>query len=131
MSSIRPSVGVAAGQLDPTQFADYEELASATAGFAVAAVVVYLVGRLLLVPGVTRLVSARNRNNPTLQSATETYAHAVVIGALISGLFLVADPDFNVGDWISWPGGEGVVEAVDFRVTRVRTVNNEIGRAHV
>ncbi len=45
-----------------------------------------------------------------------------VAGALISGLFLVADPDFNVGDWISWPGGEGVVEAVDFRVTRVRTI---------
>ncbi|POG56697.1 mechanosensitive ion channel family protein [Haloferax marisrubri] len=164
MSPIRQSVGVAVGQLDPTQFSEYEELASATAGFAAAAVVVYLVGRLLLVPGVTRLVSARNRNNPTLESATETYAHVFVIalatlagvvgagyasvltdtalivaaltlvvgvagqeviGALISGLFLVADPDFNVGDWISWPGGEGVVEAVDFRVTRVRTVNNE------
>jgi len=157
MSPIRQSLGVAVGQLDPTQFSEYEELASATAGFAAAAVVVYLVGRLLIVPGVTRLVSARNRNNPTLKSATETYAHAFVIvvaavagvvgagypsvltdtalvvgvagqeviGALISGLFLVADPDFNVGDWISWPGGEGVIEAVDFRVTRVRTVNNE------
>jgi small-conductance mechanosensitive channel len=40
-------------------------------------------------------------------------------------MFLVADPDFNVGDWISWPGGEGTVEAVDFRVTRVRTPDNE------
>uniref|UniRef100_UPI003568FDDC mechanosensitive ion channel family protein n=1 Tax=Salinigranum sp. TaxID=1966351 RepID=UPI003568FDDC len=48
-----------------------------------------------------------------------------VIGSLVSGLFLVADRDFNVGDWISWPGGEGTIEAVDFRVTRIRTVNNE------
>lgn len=48
-----------------------------------------------------------------------------VFGSLISGLFLVADPDFNVGDWIEWPGGEGTIEAVDFRVTRVRTPSNE------
>lgn len=47
-----------------------------------------------------------------------------VLGSLVSGFFLIADPDFNVGDWISWPGGEGVVEAVDFRVTRVRTPDN-------
>jgi len=48
-----------------------------------------------------------------------------VFGSLISGMFLVADPDFNVGDWIEWPGGSGTVEAVDFRVTRIRTPNNE------
>jgi len=48
-----------------------------------------------------------------------------VFGSLISGLFLVADPDFNVGDWIEWPGGSGTVEAVDFRITRVRTPDNE------
>jgi small-conductance mechanosensitive channel len=48
-----------------------------------------------------------------------------VLGSLVSGLFLVGDPDFNVGDWISWPGGQGTVEAVDFRVTRIRTADNE------
>ncbi len=48
-----------------------------------------------------------------------------VFGSLISGMFLVADPDFNVGDWIEWPGGSGTVEAVDFRVTRIRTPDNE------
>jgi small-conductance mechanosensitive channel len=48
-----------------------------------------------------------------------------VFGSLISGIFLVADPDFNVGDWIEWPGGAGTIEEVDFRVTRVRTPNNE------
>jgi small-conductance mechanosensitive channel len=140
------------------------ELAADAFGFLVGATLVYLVGRLLVVPGIVRVVGSRNRNNPTLVSATETYAHVLVIvfavaggiigagyggvltdsalvfaaltlvfgvagqeviGSLISGMFLVSDPDFNVGDWISWPGGEGVVEAVDFRVTRVRTLNNE------
>lgn len=49
-----------------------------------------------------------------------------VIGNLVSGLFLVSDPDFNVGDWISWEDDEGVVETIRFRVTRVRTPNNEV-----
>jgi small-conductance mechanosensitive channel len=132
--------------------------------FVVGFGVVYLVGRLVLVPLVTRLVRARNRNNPTIESATETYLRVALIGfatltgtiaagyggvlsesaviiaaitfalgiagqqvfgSLISGMFLVADPDFNVGDWIAWPGGQGTVEAVDFRVTRVRTPDNE------
>jgi hypothetical protein len=48
-----------------------------------------------------------------------------VIGALIGGLFLVANPNFNVGDWIAWGDREGVVEAIGFRTTRVRTENNE------
>lgn len=40
-------------------------------------------------------------------------------------MFLIADPDFNVGDWIEWSGGRGTIEAVDFRVTRIRTPDNE------
>ncbi len=47
-----------------------------------------------------------------------------VLGLLVSGFFLIIDPDFNVGDSISWSGGTGVVEAVDFRVTRIRTADN-------
>jgi small-conductance mechanosensitive channel len=150
----------------PEVLEPYGQLASELAAFTVATVVVYVVGRLLVVPGVLRVVRSRNRNNPTLVTATETYLKALfvglavllglvaadqgrfltntdsailvaaltfvfgvagreVLGSLISGLFLVADPDFNVGDWISWPGGEGTVEAVDFRVTRIRTVDNE------
>ncbi|WP_411967784.1 mechanosensitive ion channel family protein [Haloferax sp. YSSS75] len=164
MVLLRPTVVAVPGQLDPSGLTAYGDFASAVVGFVVGALVVYLFGRLAVVPVVTRVVSSRNRNNPTLETATRTYTHAIVvlaalvgglvtggfgslltnsaliiaavtlvlgvagqevIGALISGLFLVADPDFNVGDWIAWPGGEGVVEAVDFRVTRVRTVNNE------
>ena len=120
--------------------------------------------RLVVIPVATRAVRARNRNNPTIETATKTSLRmamigfatlagtiaagygrmlsesAVVIaalafvlgiagqqafGSLVSGMFLVADPEFNVGDWIEWPGGSGTVEAVDFRVTRIRTPDHE------
>jgi small-conductance mechanosensitive channel len=157
-------VGPPAGWPDAVE--SYGQLLSDVAVFTVATLVVYLLGRLVVVPLVLGIVRTRNRNNPTLLTATETYLHVgfaglailvglvaagqggfltntdsailvaaltfvfgvagqEVLGSLISGIFLVADPDFNVGDWISWPGGEGTVEAVDFRVTRIRTVDNE------
>lgn len=133
-------------------------------GFFVGIVIVYLIGRVVFIPGVTHVVRSRNRNNPTIVSATKKYGQilllmvgiftgiilagygwvlsetAVIIaaitvilgiagqqvfGSFISGMFLVADPDFNVGDWIEWPEGRGTIEAVDFRVTRIRTPNNE------
>lgn len=143
----------------------YNQPLSDLVWFIVGFGIVYLVGRIFFIPLVTRLVKSRNRNNPTIETATETYlrvfllgfgalvgllaagyghvlsesaiiiaaitfafgvAGQQVFGAFISGMFLVADSDFNVGDWIEWPGGEGTIEAVDFRVTRVRTPNNEI-----
>jgi len=142
----------------------YDQILSELFWFLVGFLVVYLVGQFVLVPVAVRVVRSRNRNNPTIESATETYLQVFLIGfatvtgiiaagygfvfsesaviiaaitfglgiagqqvfgSLISGLFLVSDPDFNVGDWISWQGGEGTIEAVDFRVTRVRTPDNE------
>jgi small-conductance mechanosensitive channel len=142
----------------------YDRVLSELFWFLVALAVVYALGRVVVVPFVVRVVRARNRNNPTIETAVRTYVRVVLIGfatltgviaagygsvltdsaiviaaitfvfgiagqqvfgSLISGIFLVADPDFNVGDWIAWPGGEGTVEAVDFRVTRVRTPDNE------
>lgn len=44
-----------------------------------------------------------------------------VIGSLVSGIALVFDPDFNVGDYIEWSNGEGVVQSVELRTTRVKT----------
>lgn len=52
-------------------------------------------------------------------------AGQAVIGNVVSGFFLVADPKFNVGDWIRWDDREGVVEDVGLRVTRVRSPDNE------
>ena len=127
--------------------------------FLVTATVVYVLGRYLVHPAVTRVVRARNRYNPTVQSAVDTYLSLLILvvaavagliaggytsitspalvvaaltvaigvagqevfGSLVSGLFLVSDPNFNVGDFVSWPEGEGTVETVGFRATRVRT----------
>ncbi|ESP87598.1 mechanosensitive ion channel family protein [Candidatus Halobonum tyrrellensis] len=143
----------------PEPFTAYTGSVEAAVAFLLVAAAVYLVGRLVVEPSVVRVVRARNRRNPTLQSAVETYlGYAVVVvalfagfvsggytslanpalvvaaltvalgvagrevlGSLISGLFLIADPDFNVGDFVSWPNGEGTVQEVDFRVTRIRT----------
>jgi small conductance mechanosensitive channel len=150
----------------PDPLVPYSDLLSDLLVFLVTAAIVIAIGRLVVAPVLLRVVQDRNRNNPTVVSATETYVQVLiagtaliagllaagqlrfligtdsaiiiaaltfafsvagqeVFGSLISGFFLVADPDFNVGDWISWSGGEGVVEAVDFRVTRIRTADNE------
>jgi small-conductance mechanosensitive channel len=156
------------GQVAPTWLTDvlsaYNQVLSELLWFAVGFGVVYAASRVLVIPFAGRLVRARNRNNPTIETATETYLRVVLIGfatltgiiaagygrilsesaviiaaltftlgiagqqvfgSLISGMFLVADPDFNVGDWIRWDGGQGTIEAVDFRVTRIRTPNHE------
>jgi small-conductance mechanosensitive channel len=157
------------GQVSPPKwatdvFSAYDQVFSELFWFLVGFGVVYLVGQTFLIPVLTRVVRMRNRNNPTIETATKTYLRVLLIGfatltgivaagygrvlsesaviiaaltfalgiagqqvfgSLISGMFLVADPDFNVDDWIEWPGGSGTVEAVDFRVTRVRTPDNE------
>jgi small-conductance mechanosensitive channel len=48
-------------------------------------------------------------------------AAQTVIGSLVSGLVLVSDPEFNVGNYIEWSGGEGEVQSITLRVTRVHT----------
>lgn len=49
-----------------------------------------------------------------------------VIGSLISGLVLVMDPEFNVGDYIVWENGEGRIRSIALRITRVQTQNGEM-----
>jgi len=142
----------------------YGQVLSELVWFVVGFGIVYFVSNVTLIPVAVRAVRSRNRNNPTIETATETYLRVTLIGfatltgiiaagygrvlsdsaviiaaltfalgiagqqvfgSLISGMFLVADPDFNVGDWIEWSGGKGTIEAVDFRVTRIRTPNHE------
>ena len=142
----------------------YSQVLSELVWFVVGFGIVYLLSHVVLVPLAIRAVRSRNRNNPTIETAAETYLRVVLIGfailtgiitagygrvlsesaviiaaitfalgiagqqvfgSLISGMFLIGDPDFNVGDWIEWPGGEGTVEAVDFRVSRIRTPDHE------
>jgi small-conductance mechanosensitive channel len=142
----------------------YSEPLEQAGWFAVGFVLVYVLGRVLVKPTVSRVIRTRNRNNPTLTQAIERYVEVFVlivavsvgvtvagygyvltdsaiilaavtlalgvagqevIGNLISGFFLVADPKFNVGDWIVWDDREGTVESITLRVTRVRTPENE------
>jgi small-conductance mechanosensitive channel len=48
------------------------------------------------------------------------------VGNLVSGVFLVLDRNFSVGDFIRWQDKSGTVKDIGFRVTRVRTIDNEI-----
>jgi small-conductance mechanosensitive channel len=48
------------------------------------------------------------------------------VGNLVSGVFLVLDRNFSVGDFIRWNDNSGTVKDIGFRVTRVRTIDNEI-----
>ncbi|WP_248895945.1 mechanosensitive ion channel family protein [Haloplanus halobius] len=53
-------------------------------------------------------------------------AGQTVIGSIVSGLVLVVDPEFNVGNYIEWAGGEGTVQSITLRVTRVLTPDGEL-----
>jgi small-conductance mechanosensitive channel len=54
------------------------------------------------------------------------FASQDVLGNLVSGVFIVLDPTYNIGDWIQWKDKEGIIEDISFRVTRVHTFDNEL-----
>ncbi|MFB6129702.1 MAG: mechanosensitive ion channel family protein [Salinigranum sp.] len=54
------------------------------------------------------------------------FASRDTLNNLVSGVFIVADRRFGVGDWIEWNDTTGVIEDISFRVTRVRTFDNEL-----
>ena len=43
-----------------------------------------------------------------------------------AGVFIYIDRPFRIGDWIEWDTYSGTVEDITFRVTRVRTFDNEL-----
>jgi small conductance mechanosensitive channel len=47
---------------------------------------------------------------------------------VVAGVFIYIDRPFRIGDWIEWKAGtySGFVEDITFRVTRVRTFDNEL-----
>ncbi len=54
------------------------------------------------------------------------FATQDVIKNFVSGVFIFTDRPFRIGDWIEWDDHSGVVEDISFRVTRVRTFDNEL-----
>ncbi|MEF8856689.1 MAG: mechanosensitive ion channel family protein [Haloplanus sp.] len=55
-------------------------------------------------------------------------AGQTVIGPIVSGLVLVVDPEFNVGDYIQWANGTGTVQSITLRVTRILTPTTNSSR---
>jgi len=151
-------------QVTGPTFGAYGGIVRAGVTFLLAFVVLYLLGRFLLVPAVERSLAARGYDE-TLRSLAAKVTRAVVVataiaigftlagygavlsslailggafalalgfaaqdlvGNFVAGVFILRDKPFVVGDWIAWDGGEGVVDDVDLRVTRVRTFDNEM-----
>jgi small-conductance mechanosensitive channel len=54
------------------------------------------------------------------------FARRDVIKNFVAGVFIYTDRPFRIGDWIEWDGNSGIVEDISFRVTRVRTFDNEL-----
>lgn len=54
------------------------------------------------------------------------FASQDLIGNLVAGAFLIGDPKIDIGDWVEWNGHTGVIEDISFRVSRVRTFDNEL-----
>ena len=54
------------------------------------------------------------------------FALQVVLQNFVAGVFIFAEKPFRLGDWIKWENGEGVVEDISLRVTRVRSFDNEL-----
>ncbi len=53
------------------------------------------------------------------------YASQEVLSNVVAGIFLVQNPRLNVGDVVEYDDSEGVVQAIGFRTTRVRTLDND------
>jgi small conductance mechanosensitive channel len=131
--------------------------------FLVTLVVVYLIGRSVLIPLLTRVLKEQG-HDPAVRSLAENVAGVLVwvlaialaftvagfggviaafgvfagaivlaigfaaqelLGNFVAGIFILKDRPFTIGDWIEWSDGEGQVEDIDLRVTRVRTFDNE------
>ena len=54
------------------------------------------------------------------------FAMQDVLKNFVSGIFIYTDKPFKIGDWIQWDGHSGIVEDISFRVTRVKTFDNEL-----
>jgi small-conductance mechanosensitive channel len=49
-----------------------------------------------------------------------------VVGDLVAGVFLIADPHFKVGCKVKTSGVEGVVESLDIRKTKIRDADGNL-----
>ncbi len=87
--------------------------------------VIYLIGGFLIITelgyNLNGLVTGLGLGTVVLTLAAQDTAKN-----LFSGLTIALDKPFVVGDWIKVAGYEGKVEAITFKSTRIRTVENTI-----
>lgn len=53
------------------------------------------------------------------------FAAQDVLSNFVAGVFIVQDRNFNIDDWIEWDDRAGFIQDIGFRVTRIRTFDNE------
>lgn len=53
------------------------------------------------------------------------FAAQDVLSNFVAGVFIVQDPNFNIDDWVEWDDKGGFIADIGFRVTRIRTFDNE------
>ncbi|SDG00027.1 Mechanosensitive ion channel [Halorubrum xinjiangense] len=93
-----------------------------------------IVAFLVLFAGVTVAFGAAGYQGFLRSLATIAAAATLAIGFalqdviknFVAGVFIYTDKPFRIGDWIEWNDNSGVVEDISFRVTRVRTFDNEL-----
>ena len=93
-----------------------------------------IVAFLVLFAGVTVAFGAAGYQGFLRSLATIAAAATLAVGFalqdvvknFVAGVFIYTDKPFRIGDWIEWQGNSGVVEDISFRVTRVRTFDNEL-----
>jgi small-conductance mechanosensitive channel len=53
------------------------------------------------------------------------FAAQDILSNFVAGVFIVQDRNFNIGDWIEWQDRAGSIQDIGFRVSRIRTFDNE------
>ncbi|WP_435197331.1 mechanosensitive ion channel family protein [Natronomonas sp. EA1] len=85
-------------------------LGAIAVGASMAGFTAFLGGSALIVAAVTLAVG---------------FAAQDVLSNFVAGVFIVHDRNFNIDDWIEWEEKAGFIEDIGFRVTRIRTFDNE------
>ena len=53
------------------------------------------------------------------------FAASDIVENFISGIFIIRDEPFDIGDYIEWDGNSGIVRDINLRVTKLDTFDNE------
>lgn len=87
---------------------------------------------LIIIGGVIAILNKLNFDITALLAGLSIGGIAFALAAqdtlknFFGSVMIFLDKPFQIGDWITFSGGEGVVEEVGFRATRLRTFSNSV-----